>query len=229
MFNRVNITGGIGAVGAMLIASGFAGSTIATARDQAAGGGRNYSIHILAKIPSICALRDMSRVIRLFEEHDDEDHLVRGLHDFRIDCNVPYAVDVQRIRHHKVRGRVIPLSGDAEVDYGVTLEVPGVAGPVRSHCAGTGMPEGVVGCAGLGGSDDTRQLMPRAKARMVVVRRQKQAVPVVAASEMDEVDGFVPQGSVTQDSATTGSVTTTSAGAPIGQPSHLTLSLTARF
>lgn len=201
---------------------GCAGHSAAHAGDRSSGGGRDYSIHMITKIPSICALRDISRVIKLFEERGDEDHFVRGFNDFRIDCNVPYAMNIRRTAHDRARGRVIPLSDATEVDYGVTLSMPTVGGTPTANCTEAQVRDDARDCASLGGAGDMRQFMPRAKARMIVVRRPKETVgapPEIFAGDFDAMDPVV----------TSGAATTTSASPGSGVPGQFTLSLTARF
>ena len=229
VFERSTIlsTLSLGAVCAALTGAAF-DATPATARDRSGPAARDYSIHMIAKIPSLCALRDMSRVIPLFIEHGDEDHLMRGLHDFRIDCNVPYAIDVARIGRIRHGARVIPLSADDHVDYEAKLEVPGVGETVVSTCNDAEL-RGERGCAGLAGPEDTRQFKPSARARMTLSQRPRPATPVEPA----DLPAFAGEMDLMNTVVTTGSVVTTSAQLDVDSrdtaPSHFALTLSARF
>jgi hypothetical protein len=74
--------------------------------------GTIYSIHMIAKVPSICSLGGLARTITLDGIADDGRGVSSqaGAADFRIRCNVPYALDVGTARDRRPRGRMVPLS-----------------------------------------------------------------------------------------------------------------------
>lgn len=196
------------ATAALLCGVAFAaGAQQALANDRSAGGGRDYSIHVIAKIPSICALRGLSRVIKLYGHTDDgqDVHPYSGVGDFRIECNVPYALDVARVAHRRVKAWVEPLSAEGTVDFDVRLDVPGVEGPLSAHCTNEDLARSK-GCAAIAGAEDMRQPKPRAKGRMTVVSQPRQEL-----GDANEYAMPLPL-----------------SGAP-SDGTHLTLSLSARY
>lgn len=216
------------AVGCAAISAAVVADTApATSRDGRYGSTLDHSIHILARIPSLCALRDMSRVIKLFVvEHDgvhgEVESMLVGTGSFRIECNVPYAVDVHRRTWRTAvrRARVVPLAATG-ADYDVAVDMPGSSGPLHSYCGQADLGAGA-DCTPTAGSDN--RALPRASGRLTILARDVGAPPAAAAAGSGDAgaDYAIPAGMRTPAGLPAAPVRS----APV---EHLTLTLTARL
>ncbi len=89
-----------------------------------------YSIHMLAKIPSRCTLRDVGRFIFLTRDTPYGDSAVEhGRARFRVECNVPYVLDTSTRQNSRRSGaRLIPLAAE-----GGDLTMPLLPDEARTH------------------------------------------------------------------------------------------------
>lgn len=103
-----------GVVAAGLLSSGLIEWSLGYPVPAATAGARSaaYSIHMLARIPSRCVIRDVSRILILTREDAyGETGPLHGTARFRVECNVPYVLETASIQpRHRPRARLIPLS-----------------------------------------------------------------------------------------------------------------------
>ena len=113
---------------------------------------RDYNILILAHVPSLCAMRDM-RPINLSGAADDGARLGTSWRpsQFRIVCNVPFAVRVEGIQHHKAGTQVSPLSRATPAPLEVLLSAAAGLPAERAICTSAVVGE-VSSCTLLGRS-----------------------------------------------------------------------------
>lgn len=98
--------------------------------------GRDYNILVLAHVPSLCAMRDV-RPVSLSAAAEDGATLrtLEAPKQFRIVCNVPFAVRVGGLQHHKAGTRVSPLSEATPPPLEVSLMTGAGLGAERVACA----------------------------------------------------------------------------------------------
>ena len=99
--------------------------------------GRDYSLLVLAHVPSLCAMRDMS-VLRALSGTAANGQ-VRTLmvpNQYRIICNVPFAVRVGRLQYDEAAARVSPMSEARPPPLEVSLTAWKRFGVERVTCAG---------------------------------------------------------------------------------------------
>ncbi len=138
--------------------------------------GRDYSLHMLAHVPKVCALTSVGPNIRLARE--GERPRLMGSGSFRISCNVNYALSFSRVGP---RAAVTAIAqGDTVSDGGADLiltlsthDVDGTA--LEAACA---LPEPDVGgvCDAVSGPDDVRMPRPRGVGRLQVHRTAAEGI-----------------------------------------------------
>jgi hypothetical protein len=135
---------------AQLIVAGIPASSVQ------AGTGQDYSILVLTRVPSLCAMWDVP-VVMLSSTSDDS--LVRAseANRFHIVCNVPFAVRVGGLQRHRAAGSVSSLSEERPAAVQVSLLTARGLGAEHITCT-SAVPAEILPCTLLGRSAaDTRQ------------------------------------------------------------------------
>jgi hypothetical protein len=146
---------------------------------QADSRAASYSIHMLAKILPRCTMRNTDRFIRLTRETADGEEIVdRGRARFRVECNIPYAIEVgHKATRWVARGRTIPtatLSQEARLPNSLTTHDTDGQLSCRLQHRDTEQP-----CATTG-SDTTRPVLPRAEGQIDI--QQTERIPTTNES-----------------------------------------------
>ena len=132
---------------AALLAGAF-GSEIADARD--------YSLHISAHVPKVCATRALASQV----EADAAEHDIHGT--IRISCNVNYALSFSRVGSRYSVSPVANLGDDFSLSF-VTQGIDGTA--IEATCATGDLRSGAI-CEAVSAPQDARIAKPRAIARL---------------------------------------------------------------
>lgn len=155
---------------ALTVAAVCATATLSHAASRSAG----YSIHMLAKVPTLCALRDLSHIVILTRDTEYGERIVdHGRARFRVDCNVPYHLEIgHRATRWIRRGYLVPAAATLDAD-----EMPALA------TSGAFDNDGAVTCVlssahhtaapcRTSAHDPSLPVMPRAVGQIDVVERE---------------------------------------------------------
>ncbi len=150
--------------------------------------GRDYSVLVIAHVPSLCAMRAV-RAIGLSGATDGGAAIVMAPDEFRIICNVPFAVRVGGLQHRKGGGRVSPLSQARPAPIEVSLTSGARRGAERIACASAPMAL-ASSCILLGSSAADGRPSRRPGSWLKIARLRREIEPLAGASGEGPADSI---------------------------------------